>query len=245
MDWHARYLQQAGWTHDLRVYLFERAKLAEARAILEVGCGTGALYSDIMMSPATVYGLDIDSFRLAEAKVHAPSVQLTCGNALHLPYNNSAFDITFCHYLLLWVKDPQNVLAEMKRVTRVGGAVLALAEPDYGSRVDKPDFLAPLGRWQTESLRLQGAEPNIGMRLAELFTDAGIQVIETGIIQDSGRQTEITSNEHELEWAVLEADLDRILSREEILRLKILEEHAWRAGTRILHVPTYFAYGMV
>ena len=43
MNWHTRYLQQAAWTRDLRTYLFEKAGLADARRVLEVGCGTGAV----------------------------------------------------------------------------------------------------------------------------------------------------------------------------------------------------------
>jgi ubiquinone/menaquinone biosynthesis C-methylase UbiE len=245
VDWHARFRQQAGWTQDLRMYLFERARIAKGQAILEVGCGTGAILTDSMLSPAAVHGLDIDPFQLAEAKIHAPGARLTCGDALYLPFHDAVFDVTFCHFLLLWVKEPLKVLNEMKRVTHPGGTVLAIAEPDYSSRVDKPDSLATLGRWQTESLRLQGADPNIGAQLAELFSDAGIQIIETGLLQQEERKTNISNYERDLEWAVLEADLQGTVSREELQRMKDLDEQAWGIGTRILYVPTYFAYGMV
>lgn len=245
MDWHARFLQQAGWTHDLRVYLFGLAKISEARTVLEVGCGTGALLAEEFVFNGSVHGLDIDHFRLAEARGNAPIAQLTQGDALHLPYSNATFDISFCHYLLLWVKDPLNAIAEMKRVTRPGGAVLALAEPDYDSRVDKPEYLASLGRWQTESLYLQGADPGIGARLADLFAEAGIRLIETGLIQANSQQMQYPMSDRELEWAVMEADLGKVATKEEIQRMKSLEEQAWQAGTRSMHVPTYFAYGMV
>ncbi len=184
MNWHSRFLQQAAWTHDLRVYLFELAGLSRARRVLEVGCGTGAILSDLA-TPAVIHGLDLESVHLIEARRHVPAAMLTCGNALGLPYPSSIFDITFCHFLLLWVRDPLLALLEMKRVTRPGGAVLALAEPDYDSRVDKPEALAPLGRWQAESLRRQGADPGLGGRLADLFRQAGIPPIETGNLQGS------------------------------------------------------------
>jgi len=245
VNWHARFLQQAGWTQDLRVYLFERARIAEAHAILEVGCGTGAVLADKMLSPAAVHGLDFDTFRLREAKVNAPVARLTCGDAMYLPFHDAAFDVTFCHFLLLWVQDPLKVLNEMKRVTHPGGTVLAIAEPDYSSRVDKPDSLASLGMWQSESLRLQGADTNIGARLAKLFSDAGIQIIETGLLQQNSYKTNISNYDRDLEWAVLEADLQGTVSKGELQRMKNLDEQAWGMGTRILYVPTYFAYGMV
>lgn len=243
MDWHTRFLQQAGWTRDLRAYLFEHARLANARKIIEVGCGTGVLLQELG-TPAAIHGLDLDPVRLAEARVHAPAARLTRGDAQRLPYPDQSFDITFCHYLLLWVRDPLEALREMKRVTRAGGAVLALAEPDYEARVDEPPALAPLGSWQAESLRRQGADPGLGARLANLFARAGIRLIETGPITEGGKRLP-RPKERELEWAVLEADLAGTVPGEEIHRLKILDEQAWENGTRVLHVPTYFAHGMV
>ena len=132
------------------------------------------------LTTAALHGLDLDPTRLADAARHVPQAKLVCGDALGLPYPAEVFEITFCHFLLLWVPDPLQALLEMRRVTRPGGYVLALAEPDYNSRVDKPDPLAPLGRWQAESLRRQGADPGLGARLAELFRQAGIPPIETG-----------------------------------------------------------------
>jgi len=257
MDWHSRFLQQATWTRDLRVYLFERSGLTRARRVLEVGCGTGAILSDLP-TPAVVHGLDLEPVRLAEARVHVPSAAFVCGNALALPYPSRAFDITFCHFLLLWVRDPLLALLEMKRVTRPGGAVLALAEPDYDSRVDKPDALAPLGHWQAESLRRQGADPGLGSRLAALFRQAGIRPIETGTLRGSpgsiclanrtgrgGGERLPAPAEREMEWAVLETDLADWVPAQEIRRMKLLDEQAWERGERLLQVPTYFAWGKV
>jgi SAM-dependent methyltransferase len=241
VPWHARFLQQAGWTRELRAHALQRAGLGAARRILEVGCGTGAVLADLQ-TPAAVHGLDLDPVRLAEARLHAPGAALVCGDAHGLPYAAGGFDLTFCHFLLLWVRDPLRALLEMKRVTRPGGFVLALAEPDYEHRVDKPEALAPLGRWQAESLRRQGADPGLGARLAGLFRQAGIPVLEAGTLHGSGQQPP-TPGQRELEWAVLESDLEGQVAQGEIRRLKLLDEQAWRDGQRVLQVPTHFTYG--
>jgi SAM-dependent methyltransferase len=244
MDWHARFSQQAGWTRQLRSYLFAQAGLTAAARILEVGCGTGAVLADLAV-PAAVHGLDIDPLRLAEARGHASGARLVCGDALHLPYPQGVFDLVFCHYLLLWVGDPLQALLEMKRVTRPGGAVLALAEPDHTARIDRPLRLARLGRWQTRALQRQGADPGLGGKLAGLFRQAGLSLLETGTLQTGPGSQAGSADERELEWAVLESDLAGRVRPARLERLKRLDERAWRAGRRRLVVPTYFAWGRV
>ncbi len=243
MNWHNRYIQQAGWTRDLRSYLFDKAGLDRAHRVLEVGCGTGAILADLQTS-ASLHGLDLDPAALTECRIHAPAAALTRGNGLALPYANESFNIVFCHFFLLWVHDPLQTLLEMKRVTKQNGHILALAEPDYSHRVDKPDELARLGQWQTESLQRQGADVSLGARLADLFFQAGIKIVETGAIQRRGNEA-FSPDEREQEWAVLSADLAGIVTGEEIRKLKRLDETAWRNGERVLNVPTYFAWGQV
>lgn len=244
MNWHVRYQQQARWTETLRAYLFDKAGLAAAGRILELGCGTGALLENLPVKPgAAIHGADWNLSAVMEASNHAPGASLLCADGHFLPYPDSAFDLAFCHYLLLWVKDPGQVLAEMRRVTRVGGAVLALAEPDYGGRIDYPPALEQLGRWQAESLLRQGADPQMGRKLAGLFAGAGLRQVETGIL--GGEWRESTLMERNLEWDVLQADLAGHLPAQDIEKMRNLEETAWRTGQRVLFVPTFFAWGRV
>ena len=243
MDWHRRFLQQAAWTRDLRSYLFEKAGMSRAHRVLEVGCGTGAIVEGLA-TPAVIHALDLHQARLTEMRLHAPAAVPVCGDALALPYPAGVFDITFCHFLLLWVPDPLKALEEMQRVTRPGGAVLALAEPDHDSRVDRPGELAPLGRWQAEALRRQGADPGVGSRLLGLFRRADIRIVETGILRP-GEKILQTTAEREMEWEVLEADLAGLVPVQEVSRLKLLDLQAWERGERVLSVPTHFAWGRV
>src|SRR6185436_7789113 len=100
MDWHRRYLQQARWTRDLRTYLFKKADLNDKSRLLEVGCGTGAILSELP-NYTSRHGLDIDTTALAQCSINAPTVFLVQGDALQLPYPNESFDIVYCHFLLL------------------------------------------------------------------------------------------------------------------------------------------------
>jgi len=240
MNWHRRYLQQAQWTRELRAYLFQQVGLNKRSRVLEVGCGTGAILSEVP-DPPSLHGLDIDRQGLVQCQAHAPSASLVQGNALQLPYVNKTFDIVYCHFLLLWVKDPLQVLLEMKRVAKTDAHLLAFAEPDYTARVDTPQELIPLGQWQVESLRRQGADPGLGARLGDLFFRAGIELIETGPIQ--GAEREPSPEDWDTEWAVIESDLAGLIPQAEIQKMNHLDQEARARGKRVLHVPTYFAWG--
>ncbi|MEX1248490.1 MAG: class I SAM-dependent methyltransferase [Anaerolineales bacterium] len=238
---HRRYQQQAGWTAQLRRHIFARAGLPNARRMLEIGCGTGAVLSAIGQPQTRTYGLDIDRAALRMAQQGTPGSLLAAGDAHHLPYEDGCFDIAFFHFVLLWLAEPVLALTEACRVTRRGGAVIAFAEPDYSQRIDKPDTLSPLGQLQTEALRAQGAHPDIGGHLPQLFQAADLAVVESGQLQASGQ----TDQADALELEVLQADLSGRIPDDELQHYLAEEACARRENKRILHVPTFFAIGRV
>lgn len=243
-DWHARFTQQARWTQDLRWYLYGRVGLSGARRVLEIGCGTGAVLSELnFQGVGWVFGLDISSVYLDLAMRSAPRTIFTLGDAHQLPYSPATFDLTLCHFLLLWASDPLRVVQEMSRVTRPGGAVLALAEPDYGGRIDYPPELETLGRWQTESLRRQGADPLIGRKLAGIFHAAGLQNVETGVL--GGQWSSAPSaEEQDSEWRVLCSDAEWLFAEKQTSNeLRQREAIACERGERVIFVPTFYAWG--
>ncbi len=255
MDWHQRYLQQAAWTRELRSYLWARAGLRDARRVLEVGCGTGAILIDAVAetslpaSPSagqetTVVGIDIDRGAASASKHNVPRALLAQANALSLPFPDRTFDIVFCHYTLLWIGDPLAALREMARTAVLGGQILALAEPDYTKRVDEPSELVYAGGLQTQSLQRRGADVSVGSRLPQLFDFAGIKLREAGPLQPGASRRGDTES-GELEWLVLESDLSGIVSPDELARIRKLDQAARRRGFRKTFVPTFFAWGQV
>jgi SAM-dependent methyltransferase len=242
-QWHQRYQEQARWTAPLRDYIFKQINLSSAGAVLEVGCGTGAVLSTLPPI-CKKFGLDIDVKTLTYAASSDPTSPFTCADAFSLPYVDASFDIVFCHYLLLWTISPHKVVAEMKRVTRSGGYVVALAEPDHASRVDHPSTLAPLGELQSRSLQRQGVNLEMGRQLSEVFSASGLHEVKFGV---SGFQREISGlpNWFDSEWQILEHDLADDLPSEELARYHALDRQAWMDGSRVLWVPTFYAYGRV
>jgi hypothetical protein len=135
-------------------------------------------------------------------------------------------------------------LQEMRRVTRKGGAILAIAEPDYGGRIDHPSTLVELGLLQQKALEAQGADPLAGRKLSGLFHQAGLVRIETGLLggqwsKDQDLQT------WQSEWSVLEADLHEMVPSGLLEDLRANDRSAWEKGERVLFVPTFYAIGFV
>jgi SAM-dependent methyltransferase len=245
-DWHTRFLEQAAWTKPLRDYLFNQISLIPSMQVLEVGCGTGAILQETEKRfSGNIYGLDIDRSFLAQASHHTNRSHLIQSDAHALPFPSDAFDLTMCHFLLLWVKDPICVVREMRRLTRPGGYVMVLAEPDYGGRIDYPYELEALGEMQQASLRQQGANPLVGRQLNSILIQAGFLSAQYGCLGGEWKR-EDAEIQGAGEWNVIERDraaLGGSMDLEKILRLKSLDQEARKKGIRVLFVPTFYAWG--
>ncbi len=242
-DWDLRFRQQAAWTAPVRRYLLSHLDLGDSARILEVGCGTGAITSSLRQYPNDrVFGLDINPTYLTLAKAKDSITHFIHGNAFNLPISTGAFDVVVCHFLLLWIQWPRTVLEEMTRITRPGGIIIAFAEPDYGGRIDYPPPFDQLGREQTEALRRQGADPEIGRKLSGLLHSANLRNIETGLLGGQWKSVP-SAREIEIEWNTLEQDLGNQRPADEMLRLKQMNAQAWQGGSRVLFVPTFYGFG--
>jgi ubiquinone/menaquinone biosynthesis C-methylase UbiE len=245
-QWHQRYQQQARWTQSLRKYIYDQVGIQHVNQILEIGCGTGVLEDELNhLSSSHVFGLDISARPLRIAKEYAPSSIYTNGDCLHLPYKSRSFDVTLCHFLLLWVKDPIKAVQEMTRVTRLYGYVIALAEPDYGGRIDFPPELSQIGTWQINALKQQGANPYMGREIRSCFSRAGLVNFEAGVLGGQWGENSF-DQDIELEWEVIQSDLYQ--NNEFLLqadKIKALDIASRKSLQRILFVPTFYAFGMV
>jgi SAM-dependent methyltransferase len=242
---HRRYLLQAKWTAENRHTLYSLAKLETASRVLEVGSGTGAILHEISdMSSAHAFGIDSDAQVVSFAKAFDADTNYAIGDGINLPFPNACFDICLCHFLLLWVQDPQALLEEMKRITKSEGMILALAEPDYGGRIDYPEELEPMGREQAEALRRQGADPCMGRKLRRLFSDADLVNVHVGVLggQWYGLPDQMTINS---ENANLSRDLGGQITAKELDAYITANQEAWSKGHRLLYVPTFYASGMI
>lgn len=242
-DWNRRFSQQARWSKELCEYVFSKTDLKGSAKVLEVGSGTGGFLHQTPNN-LTKFGIDIALDRLKYGKKHSRKTHLACADAYSLPFPGRFFEMTVCHYLLLWLHEPLRVLREMKRVTKRGGIVAAFAEPDYGFTTGQSPVNVQIHALQKDSLIAQGANPLIGRKLAELFKKLDLADLESGrLFADT--KIMIQRKDIDLEMRVIRNDINLLLDPNELKRLL----HAWRQETEqnpsSQEVATFFAFGYV
>lgn len=239
-EWDEQYARQAEWTRDTRNHLYRRANLLRASRVLDVGSGTGVVTEELAgRTRGHVVGIDHDPQMVAYARARQDRAEYRQGDAHDLPFAAAEFDVTVCHFLLMWCRDPDRAAAEMVRVTRPGGAVLICAEPDYGGRLDHPSL--PLREWQIEALRREGADPCLGRRLRALFALPAVRRTDVGLIAGLWDLAALR-REFEAEWALWERTLRDQVPTDDLARARAAGRAAVEAGERMIFVPVFFAF---
>lgn len=126
------------WDSDFLALMARRWGLAEARQVLDVGCGVGhwsRTLAPFLPPDASIVGIDREPDWVEEATRRSSSLdgsrtfRFLQGIAERLPFPDDSFDLVTCQTVLMHVADPAAVLRAMMRVLRPGGRV-AVAEPN-------------------------------------------------------------------------------------------------------------------
>jgi ubiquinone/menaquinone biosynthesis C-methylase UbiE len=103
-------------------WLLEELPLEQARRVLDLGCGVGALlpHLDRVALRARIVGLDRTEAMVALGPRDFP---LLVGDAAELPFADGSFDAVVMAFMLFHLPRPTIGLAEAWRVLRPGGSV--------------------------------------------------------------------------------------------------------------------------
>jgi SAM-dependent methyltransferase len=242
-EWDAQFARQAGWTVATRSHLYRRANLLRAERVLDVGSGTGVVTEDLAArTRGQVTGVDLDPKMVDFAREKRGRAEYRVGDAHELPFHNGWFDIVTCHFVLMWCRHACRAVEEMVRVTRPGGVVLLCAEPDYGGRIDHPDL--PLGQWQSEALRREGADPCTGRKLRALLALPGVRRVAVGVIPGLWDAPTLRA-EFEAEWDLWGRSLAGLVAPEEFSRVQAADLEAIERGERLAYLPVFYALANV
>jgi ubiquinone/menaquinone biosynthesis C-methylase UbiE len=108
------------------------SRYAAGGDLLEVGCGTGLLLERLAQVTRSARGIDLSHGMLEKAR--ARGLDVLQGSATSLPYPDASFDVTCSFKVLAHVEAIDTALAEMIRVTRPKGVVIAEFYNPYSLR---------------------------------------------------------------------------------------------------------------
>jgi trans-aconitate methyltransferase len=115
------------YTPTLAVALADVAGVEPGMSVLDVGCGPGGLTIELVarVGAANVAAID-PAAQFAEAcRRRNPGADIRVGEAEELPWPDGEFDAVLASLVLGFMRDPEQGVREMARVTRPGGVVAA------------------------------------------------------------------------------------------------------------------------
>ncbi len=98
--------------------------------ILDVGCGVGGLLRGFIKYgalPENLWGLDLLSDSIKQAREISPNIDFRCGDARQLPYEDECFDIVTAFTVFTSILDDgmkKRIASEMLRVLKSKGIIL-------------------------------------------------------------------------------------------------------------------------
>jgi len=213
-----------------------KAGKAAKPTALDVGCGPGFVL-DILCELLDVRGIDRDPDMVAMCTSRGLDVQQA--QAESLPFEDESFDVVYCSYLLMGVKDPARVVREMARVSRTW--VLCLAESDIGARVDYPFELEKLSNVLIKGVLAYGGDPFMGRKLRAVFHECGLGS-EMGI-HPGVWGIERLWEEFEDEWRWAMMTIGDKARHEELDELKAVWKKALEDGVLFQFNPIFYCLG--
>lgn len=194
------------WNDDYIELLSLRLELAQVKSLVEIGSGLGylaRLFGLYLKSGSVVHGFDPDPAVVEAARMGAAARPFSVGfdfkqaEAHALPMADASADLVISHHVLINVPDARAVVAEMARVVRPGGRVVAF-EPnslvqslvqgvdEAGYGVEERLKLVRYQLYFEAGKRALGrGDDSVGDHLPRLFAEAGLTQLEVRLSDKS------------------------------------------------------------
>jgi SAM-dependent methyltransferase len=164
--------------------LADFAAVEPGQRVLDVGCGPGALTTELVerLGPGAVAAVDPSEPFVTAARERHPGVSVQRAAAEDLPFRDEAFDGALAQLVVHFMTDPVVGVGEMRRVTRRGGVVAACVWDHAGGQGPLSVFwkaARELDPDVEDESRLAGARQG---HLVELFRAAGLHGLEESVL---------------------------------------------------------------
>jgi ubiquinone/menaquinone biosynthesis C-methylase UbiE len=165
-------------------------EIAQARDVLDVGCGNGAFLVPFTGAPGprTVTGVDLtlEMLQVARSRIGA-KCRVLRADISRLPFKPASFDLIFGSHVLQFIADAEleGVVAGFARCVQPGGMLIATGQRDDGVRQMLSAIVGP-ERWREYSETIfrraprREADARPKDRYQQAFAKAGLRVEERG-----------------------------------------------------------------
>lgn len=219
-----KHLREHWWDDAFTEFVKETLQPRPGRRILDVGCGTGTAevkLSRLRLTQVEMFAVDIVTDRvgaaLAQTRAHNMSAHFASADACKLPFGDASFDSVFCVAVLQHIGQVAAAVAEMARVARPGGRVVAV-EPDNGARFFYSSVeegrvaYDAASRFFSALAQARGdtTDASVGPHLATLFTQHDIELLNVQLFPVSGAMLGVPSDDlWNARHTSLQAEIDR------------------------------------
>jgi SAM-dependent methyltransferase len=169
----------------LAVAFADAAGVDAGQTVLDVGCGPGALTSELVrrVGASNVFAVDPSQPFVDACRGRNPGVDVRLARAEELPYLDGRFDAALAQLVLHFADDPEASALEMRRVCRPGGLVGACVWDFAGGMTMLRSFWAAaraiIPATAGEETWRFGREGEI----ADLFAAAGLEDVTEGALE--------------------------------------------------------------
>jgi SAM-dependent methyltransferase len=176
-------------SRQLAPQLVDFAGLTAGDRALDVGCGPGALTTELVMrlGAGSVAAVDPSESFVVAVRARHSGIDARCASAEELPYDKSVFDAALAQLVVHFMTDPVVGLREMARVTRTEGVVAACVWDHAGERTPLAFFwraVNELGLDARDESGLPGAREG---HLTELFEASGLRHVRNTVLESRAR----------------------------------------------------------
>jgi SAM-dependent methyltransferase len=168
------------YSASLSPQLADLAGVREGQRALDVGCGPGALTTELVgrLGADAVAAADPSEPFVRAARERHPGVEVAVAGAEDLPFDDGAFDAALAQLVVSFMSDPVAGLTEMRRVTRAGGIVAACVWDHGGGQAPLSPFWRAVAELDPGARDESGQAGTSEGQLAVLFASAGLEDVE-------------------------------------------------------------------
>jgi SAM-dependent methyltransferase len=180
------------------------AGVSAGERVLDVGCGTGALTRILAdrVGSKLVSAADPSEAFVEVCRGQVPGADVRVGSAEALPFEDDTFDCALAELVFHFVADQAGGVAEMARVTRSGGRVVACVWDFTGG-------MTMLRAYWDAALEVDPDAPDEAERfggrpgeLAALWRDAGLREVADGSLTVSSQYDDFDELWETFQWGV-------------------------------------------